>query len=193
MPTLPGGRSHPTPRAYLAWLLAVVTLASSWVPTAARTVADETAQAPAPRAAEVPASRAPNPLDTRRDLRSDERLGGHTLARHIGRTDAELAARLQREGQIAAASTYVDVETAERVVGATLARSSNRLASWLRQRGPRTNLVLNYTQTNGPPIGRSLRRGARQSVPCYQALVVLRWDDRADRWLVLTSYPEARR
>jgi hypothetical protein len=42
---------------------------------------------------------------TRRDLRADEALGGHTLARHVGKTDAELAARLKREPQISAAST----------------------------------------------------------------------------------------
>jgi hypothetical protein len=192
MRTLFRGRSRVPARTSLAWLLAAVAILSS-SGAAARPVSDPAAQAPAPRTAEAPGPRTPVPAQTRRDLRIDERLGGHTLARHIGRTDAELAARLQREVQIAAASTYTDVATAERVVGATLARSSNRLASWLRQRGPRTNLVLNYTQTTGPPIGRSLMRGARQSVPCYQALVVLRWEDRANRWLVLTSYPEARR
>ena len=184
------------PGTHLACLLALVAILSGAWTTAAPAVFDPSGQTAIGQAVEAPGPRAPAtalPDEARRDLRSDERLGGHTLARHIGRTDAELAARLQREGQITAASTYVDVETAERVVGVTLARSSNRLATWLRQRGPRTNLVLNYTQTNGPPIGRSLRRGARQSVPCYQALVVLRWDDRANRWLVLTSYPEARR
>jgi len=187
------GRSRASARSSLAWLLATVALLSSTWAAAARPASDWAAQAPAPPAVEAPGPRAPVPAETRRDLRIDERLGGHTLARHIGRSDAELAARLQREEQIAAASTYTDIETAERVVGATLARSGNRLASWLRQRGPRTNLVLNYTQTTGPPIGRSLMRGARQSVPCYRALVVLRWEDRANRWLVLTSYPEARR
>ena len=128
-----------------------------------------------------------------RDLRADERLGGHTLERHVGKTDEELAARLRRERQITAASTYTDALTASRVVGAALARSKPRLDAWLARQGPRPNLVLNFTQNNGPPIGRSLLRGQRTSRPCDRALVVLRWDDRNDRWYVLTSYPEARR
>jgi hypothetical protein len=131
--------------------------------------------------------------EPRRDLRADERLGGHTLERHVGKTDAELAARLQRERQISAASTYTDADTAERIVGATLAQSRSRIDAWQRRPGVRPNLVLNYAQATGPPIGRSLQRGARAGVPSQQALVVLRWDERADRWIVLTSYPEARR
>ena len=42
------------------------------------------------------------------DLEADEALGGHTMARHVGRTDAQLAERLQRERDISAASTYTD-------------------------------------------------------------------------------------
>jgi Bacterial CdiA-CT RNAse A domain len=30
-------------------------------------------------------------------LAADEAMGGHTLARHVGRTDAQLAERLQKE------------------------------------------------------------------------------------------------
>jgi hypothetical protein len=129
----------------------------------------------------------------RRDLRADERLGGHTLARHVAKTDEELAARLRRERQISAASTYTDMDTAERVVGAALAQSKKRLDAWVQRTGPRPNLVLNYAQAGGPPIGRSLERDARTATPCDRALVVLRWDERDDRWFVLTSYPEARR
>src|SRR5437660_1123632 len=55
-----------------------------------------------------------------RDLSIDEAKGGHTLARHVGRTDAELRDRLRRE-QISSASTYTDRAAAEHAVGAALA------------------------------------------------------------------------
>lgn len=139
--------------------------------------------------AQVAAERQLEPLP--RDLAADERMGGHTLARHVGKTDAELAARLKRERQISAASTYTDAETAAVVVGAALAQSKRRLNTWLARRGSRPNLVLNFIPTTGPPIGRSLRRGTRAAEPCYGALVVLRWNERVKRWYVLTSYPEA--
>lgn len=128
-----------------------------------------------------------------RDLAADERMGGHTLARHVGKTDADLAARLRREPNISAASTYTSGEVASAAVGAALQQQSRRLESWLARQGARPNLVLNYVQTTGPPLGRSLARGARTAVLCHAALVVLRWDERRRAWFVLTSYPEAGR
>jgi hypothetical protein len=128
-----------------------------------------------------------------RDLSIDESSGGHTLARHVGRTDAQLADRLRTEPQISAASTWTDRDTAERAIAAAIDAGGNRLSSWEHRTGRRPNLVLHYTDRSGATLGRSLARGARTSVPCTQALVVLRWDERRDRFYVLTAYPEAER
>jgi Bacterial CdiA-CT RNAse A domain len=129
----------------------------------------------------------------RRDLSVDESLGGHTLARHVGKTDAELADRLRRERQISAASTYTDRTTAEAVVGIALDTGGSKLAAWQRRSGRRPNFVLHHVDRAGAAIGRSLFRGAREGVPCERAVVVLKWDDRADRFFVLTSYPDCSR
>jgi hypothetical protein len=131
--------------------------------------------------------------DEVRDLSIDESMGGHTLTRHVGRTDAELAERLRREPQISAASTWTDRATAERAVGAALASADGKLRSWERREGRRPNLVLHYTDRSGASLGRSLSRGERTAVPCTRALVVLKWDDRRGRFYVLTAYPEADR
>ena len=125
------------------------------------------------------------------DLGADEARGGHTLARHVGRSDLELRERLRRES-ISAASTYTDRATAERVVAAALERDGARVEQWLARRGQRPNLVLNFHDPGPTPIGRSLRRRRQRTVDCYDALVVLRWDGR-DGFYVLTSYPEAPR
>ena len=106
----------------------------------------------------------------RRDLAADESMGGHTLARHVGRTDADLADRLRRERQISAASTYTDRPTAERAVGAALASSARQLAAWENRSGRRPNLVLHYTERGGQPLGRSLSRGQSRPVPAFRAL-----------------------
>ena len=94
----------------------------------------------------------------RRDLSLDESMGGHTLARHVGKSDAELADRLRRERQISAASTYTDREAAERAVGAALASGGRKLSSWMRRSGRRPNMVLHYADPSHRPIGRSLKR-----------------------------------
>ena len=138
---------------------------------------------------------APGPPDTgmpHRNLAIDEDRGGHTLARHVGRSDSELRERLRRERHISAASSYTDRTAAELVVGLALERERGRLDAWLRRRGSRPNLVLHVNAPRGPPIGRVMRRGSRQSVAATSALVVLRWDGGPKDFFVLTSYPEAR-
>lgn len=121
------------------------------------------------------------------DLERDDARGGHTIARHVGRTDAQLKARLARES-ISAASTYPDLDTAERVVERALAANERRVQRWIDQRGPRSNLAIRYRARDGLPTGRLLRRGDDAPDEVTGAVVVLRWRDEA--WYVLTSYPE---
>ena len=123
------------------------------------------------------------------DLSADEALGGHTLQRHVGKSDADLIERLRREPQISSASTYTDRETAERVIAAALRSDNRAFATWRERTGRRPNFVLRYHADH--VIGRSVARGHSNVVPCHRAVVVLRWDDRRDRYYVLTSYPEA--
>ena len=144
-----------------------------------------------PASADVPAATAA-PAPTRRDLSIDEPRGGHTLSRHVGRTDDQLRERLRKEPQISAASTYTDRAIAEETVAAALAESKDELEMWTSRSGQRPNFVIEYESPRTTPIGRSLRRGPRMTVPCRRALVVLRWDDRNRRYYVLTSYPEDR-
>jgi hypothetical protein len=129
------------------------------------------------------------PVAGSRDLGRDEQRGGHTLARHVGRNDADLAARLRRERNIPAASTWSDRDTAERIVGATLGRSRTRLEGWTAPGAGRPNLALDWRGTH--PVGRSLRRGAPRSDVVSCATVVLRWSVPDGDFYVLTSYPEA--
>ena len=128
----------------------------------------------------------------RYDLQRDERRGGHTLARHVGQSDADLSERLRREPRISAASTYTDRDTAERVVALALAQHRTRIDQWLERSGPRPNLALDYDGDGRETIGRSLTRRARKVIVCTDAVLVLRWDGRSG-FYVLTSYPEVSR
>lgn len=129
-----------------------------------------------------------------RDLSRDDLLGGHTLKRHVGKTDDELRARLNQE-RISAASTYTDRATAERTVAAALKQNEDKVRSWVNQRGSHTNLVLDYDSPE--PIGRTLRRGTSATTSCSHAVVVLKHIEAAasalplaDSFFVLTSYPQ---
>jgi hypothetical protein len=123
----------------------------------------------------------------RYDLARDEARGGHTLERHIGKSDAELRQRLENES-IATDSTYTDRATAEMAVAAAVRENSGKINRWLHRPGGHSNLVLDY-DSNSMPVGRSMRRDDSQSFPCSHAVAVLKWLS-PDDYYVLTSYPD---
>lgn len=120
-----------------------------------------------------------------RDLAWDEQQGGHTLTRHVGRSESELAERLEREAGVAAASSFTDRATAEAVIAATLEHEQNRIATWLRR--DKENLTLDYRGESGTLLGQVLVRGESRARPASDARVVLR--KRGARYFVLTAYP----
>src|ERR1700738_2990580 len=70
---------------------------------------------------EIPsAANGPPDEAARYDLARDEVRGGHTLDKHVGRSDSELRERLATERNISAASTWTNREVAEETVGQAL-------------------------------------------------------------------------
>jgi hypothetical protein len=143
-------------------------------------------------------SERPSPRDTREatrpdanqsyDLSADEDRGGHTLRKHVGRSDDELRARLSRERNISAASTWTDRSAAEETVAQALRAEHPKIESWEDRGDRRANLALHYNA--GRVIGRTLLRDADQSVPSTHAVIVLEAD--GPGFYVLTAYPEDR-
>jgi hypothetical protein len=127
--------------------------------------------------------------DERYDLSRDEQRGGHTLDKHVDRTDDELRQRLEREQHISAASSWTDRDAAEETVGAALRAEQGRIQSWQARGYPRPNLALHFDA--GKVIGRSMRHGDTRSAPCTEAVIVLKADGPTG-FYVLTTYPEAR-
>jgi len=180
-------RYDSTSRSFASVILACVV--SSWV--ACQTT--ETAHNSSPEPAHLTRSQAES-LPTSgpiRNLAEDETAGGHTLRKHVGRTDDELRERLRREPHIAAASTWTDRATAEQAVGLALNENHAKVQRWLDRAGGHPNLVVDYDGDATHPIGRSLQRGADQPEPCGHAVIVLKWAG-DQSYYVLTSYPERR-
>jgi hypothetical protein len=123
-----------------------------------------------------------------RDLQADEARGGHTIARHIGKSDDELRARLKAEPDISAASTWSDYPVAARSIQRVLDAKRSDVEKWEKRSGSRPNLVLRMDL--GEVVGRSIEQGESRAVEVQDAVVVLRWD--GSGWYVLTSYPEDR-
>jgi hypothetical protein len=140
--------------------------------------------------ASVTATTISAPQRFRRNLSDDESHGGHTLSRHVGRTDDDLRQRLQRE-RISAASTYTDLLAAEQTVGATLHNEASRVQQWAQRPGRKPNLALDFHGDSAHPVGRTMHRGDSTAQPCSNAVVVLK-SDGSNGYFVLTSYPECR-
>ena len=141
-----------------------------------------------PSAAKSP-SRSPDEV-AQYDLARDEARGGHTLDKHVGRSDQQLRDRLGQERNIAAASTWTNRQIAEETVGQALRAERDKIARWEERGYRRPNLALHFDA--GRVIGRSMRHGDQSSSPATQAVIVLKANG-PDSFYVLTSYPEDRR
>jgi len=172
-----------------AWLWALICLALLLTGLACPPAQTGIARAPASRESSREEKAASSAAV--RDLSQDEAAGGHTLRKHIGRTDGELRQRLRHERNIAAASTWTDRETAERAVGVAIEQNRDKINRWLSREGGHPNLVIDYDGDPSHPIGRTLNRDADQAEPCSHATIVLKWSGPSD-YYVLTSYPECR-
>ena len=119
-------------------------------------------------------------------LAREERQGGHLIRKHVGQSPEQLRARLDRERNISAASTFTDLATAQEAVAAALRGNRDRISRWLAESSPR--LVVNYTAAQN--IGITLRRNDREAEPTRQLRLVLVRDTReSDGYRILTGYP----
>jgi Bacterial CdiA-CT RNAse A domain len=127
------------------------------------------------------------------DLSADEAQGGHTLSKHVGRSDAELQERLQAEPNISAASTWTDRAAAEAAVGSALAANRSKIEEWTGRGARRPNLAIDYRGDPAKPVGRCMRHGSSVAVAASDAVVVLKSARDGDGYYVLTTYPECPR
>ncbi len=122
----------------------------------------------------------------RRSLDWHERHGGHTMARHVGRSDDQLRARLKKSPKIRAASTFPNQATAEGVIREALRANRVRVRRWLGQDGEGSRLVLRWDA--GRVIGRGWFRGERRARELRRATIVLSMKRKGEP-IVLTAYP----
>ena len=120
-------------------------------------------------------------------LTAHESAGGHTLVRHLGLTQTELANRLVAQIALPRASSFTDRETAEQAISDAIDANETQIANWLASTAAR--LQINYTAAN--PIDISLARGATSTVPVHSLQIILRRDSTVPLgYYILTAYPQ---
>jgi len=113
-------------------------------------------------------------------------LLGHTIARHIGKTDADLINRLTTERRIAGASSFASESIAESVISSTINSNRGAIKTWINS-GATTNLRLDYTGT--VIIGRGIMRRVGVVNDLSNARIILKANGNGS-YYILTAFPQ---
>ncbi len=114
---------------------------------------------------------------------------GHTVAKHVGRTQAQLTQRLTDEPHLQRASTFKNTAEAEKNISAVLSAKKAEIDAWLANPQGLPRLTVEGPATEG---GEVLQRGAAATRPGAQVKVILQRPpaNSALRFVIITSYPD---
>jgi hypothetical protein len=114
---------------------------------------------------------------------------GHTIQKHVGKTDTYLRRRLENES-IPAASTFINMREAEEAIRNVLHERGDLIQAWLD--AGRSNRKAFYANSNDF-VGRIIERGSVDSQPANGTRIILVRDQESDYgFMLLTAYPEIR-
>ncbi|HLK69823.1 MAG TPA: RNase A-like domain-containing protein [Bryobacteraceae bacterium] len=117
------------------------------------------------------------------------KVGGHTILKHIGKTEAELRARLLAEGGIPAASTFESLEIAEKTLYQGLKTNRTAIEAWAKTAAPGARKAFFY---NAPgAVGQGVVRASNQLVKMSKVRFVLKMEAfQGKLYYILTAFPE---
>lgn len=115
--------------------------------------------------------------------------GGHTLQKHVGKTEAQLRERLIREPRLLASSSFTDLRTAEFAISEAMRANATWIKSWAAGSGE-IKLRMDYVMAK--PIGKiiSQKTGKIESARKIR-VVLLRQKYNEMPYYILTAFPIA--
>ncbi|RQV10143.1 hypothetical protein DF047_10340 [Burkholderia cenocepacia] len=102
---------------------------------------------------------------------TNHRLGGHTIAKHVGKNDAYLRARLKNEPSKDFVSSFSSLAEAEWAISSVIQKNTPRIAAWT-QSTSKIPLVLN--ENVGRIVGYGLGRDREALISLRHVQVVLK-------------------
>ncbi len=122
-----------------------------------------------------------------RTLIYHENIGGHTITRHVGKTEAELINRLNLEPNLRMASSFTDIQTAEKAISMIVYKNTQEFSKFMAS--DKHKLVI--TGDAGFNVGKVVNRQNLSSDTSSKATVVIIKDPIEYRgWRVLTAFPD---
>lgn len=117
-----------------------------------------------------------------------KKIGGHTIRKHIAKTDEELLARLAHSRDARSATSFHSVEQAEKFVSAALRANRIKIIRWSNT--GRIEKPLEITWDAGTTVGYRFRKGSQVKWAVSRVRVVLKGQEYLGKpYFILTSYP----
>ncbi|ADG15365.1 conserved hypothetical protein [Paraburkholderia atlantica] len=114
------------------------------------------------------------------------RIGGHTILKHVGRTEAQLRERLRLESERRVVSSFRDLAAAEWAISRVMDSNTSRIRNWA-QSNPRRDLVL--YQDVGRKVGYGVIRATGEFKHMSTVQVVFRFEEyNGMPYYIFTSY-----
>ncbi|ADG16538.1 conserved hypothetical protein [Paraburkholderia atlantica] len=105
------------------------------------------------------------------EAKAGSRIGGHTLLKHVGRTEAQLRERLRLEPERKVVSSFVNLEEAEWAISETMRANASQIQAWTKA----PNRVLTLRRNVGRKVGYALVRKTDRLVDSSKVEVVLKY------------------
>ncbi|KXU90310.1 hypothetical protein CI15_03640 [Paraburkholderia monticola] len=105
------------------------------------------------------------------EAKDGSRIGGHTILKHVGRTEAQLRERLRLEPGKKVVSSFVNLEEAEWAISETVHANALQIHEWTKA----PNRVLTLRKDVGRKVGYALVRKTDRLVHSSKVEVVLKY------------------
>ncbi|TDV19270.1 RNase A-like domain-containing protein [Paraburkholderia caballeronis] len=106
------------------------------------------------------------------EAKAGSAIGGHTIQKHVGKSEAWLRSRLAHDPHIRAASSFTNLQSAEWAISETIRANAGRIKAWARTPGDDLTLVKDV----GRNVGRVVIRDSGAYVPASRVKVILRYE-----------------
>ncbi len=116
-----------------------------------------------------------------------EAAGGHTLEKHVGKTEVQLAQRLEKDDKISGASSFTYRSVAEAAIAEAMSINQSAIDSWMKKRDNRYTIDYNANKI----IGITMRRGASKATQTSRLRIILQRSAKLPPgYFILTAYPQ---
>lgn len=140
-------------------------------------------------AARVAAVRNGRIVLTEHEAAAGSKVGGHTIAKHVGRTEQELRARLLQEPRLRAASSFSSLDVAERALFRAMRANRAAIEAWARHAAVGARQPFTYIAKE--VVGHGIPRATGQLVQTRKVLFVLKAQHHNGKlYYILTAFPD---